>query len=79
MRNLENLTRDSCAGLVGSTFRLLPEGGPGFLTLVLEEVKVPRFGLSDPEKPSAPGLRQPFSLFFRGPTEPLLRQRIYLL
>ena len=29
--------------------------------------------------PAAPGLRQPFSLLFRGPTEPVLTQRLYTL
>jgi Domain of unknown function (DUF6916) len=62
---LENLTAADFAPHVGTTFRLEDQ-------LDLELVDV-----TEGERPGEG--RQPFSLLFRGPREPLVAQRIYRL
>ncbi len=66
---LENLKVEDFAGRVGETFRLdPPEDGP--LELELTEAR---------GEGGDSHSRQPFSLVFRGPAEPILLQRIWRL
>lgn len=57
------------AGRVGERFRVQIEGAE---QMVLELVEAKEVG-----RPHRPEARTPFSLVFRGPTEPVLPQRIY--
>ncbi len=66
---LEKLKVEDFAGRVGERFRLDPGEGPT-LDLELTEAR----GM-----PGGSDRRQPFSLVFRGPAEPLLAQRIWRL
>jgi hypothetical protein len=72
---LDRLTATSFAPAVGETF-MLDAGDAGELELELLESR-----LHDPDAPAedASGVRAPFTLVFRGPTEPVLPQRIYRL
>lgn len=65
---LEDLTKESFQPLVGDTFRLVSHEPP--LELKLAEIEA-RWGRGPK--------REPFSLLFLGPAEPLLPQRIYRL
>lgn len=67
---LDTLTREDFVSRLGETFRV---GEPG-VDLVLAEAR--DLSMSG----GSPGLRRaPFSLLFRGPTQPLLAQRIWAL
>jgi hypothetical protein len=65
---LENLTVDSFSGRVGDRFELATDGGTHELTLD----ECTRLGGAAIE-------REPFSLVFLGPRDPLLPQQIYAL
>lgn len=70
---MENLTRSTFEECDTKEYRIELDGGqgPGSLTLELSECAA---------LPSArEGDREPFSLLFRGPAEPVLPQRIYRL
>lgn len=67
---LENATRDTFASCATKTFRLERDDG--------EPLELELTAAADVGKPSKSG-RQPFSLLFKGPPEPLLPQRIYTL
>ncbi len=66
---LERLRVEDFAARVGETFRLAPGEGAS-LELELTEARGERGGSER---------RQPFSLLFRGPAEPVLVQRIWRL
>ena len=70
---LDRLTATSFAPAVGETF-VLDAGDAGQLELELLEAS-----LHDPSAPAEDpsGERAPFTLVFRGPTEPVLPQSIY--
>jgi hypothetical protein len=65
---LDELTHETFAARIGEPFAIAE---PAALDLLLEEANL------GTEAPDAP--RQPFSLVFRGPPQPLLPQRIYRL
>lgn len=67
---VENFTHTTFSELTGELFRLLLDDGS---TLDLELVSV----TPAPTRPSGAARREPFSIVFRGPQEPLLPQRIY--
>ncbi|MGE5233693.1 MAG: DUF6916 family protein [Acidobacteriota bacterium] len=67
---LDKLTGADFAPLAGSSFRVESAGVEG-IDLVLGEVGPAGEGL--------PGARQPFSLVFAGPLQPVLRQAIHVL
>ncbi|HEV7808257.1 MAG TPA: hypothetical protein VGO80_20790 [Solirubrobacteraceae bacterium] len=66
--DLDELTRAAFAPLVGDAFTIAAE--PASIEFTLESATT--LG-------SRPGGRDPFSLLFRGPREPLLAQAIYRL
>ncbi len=68
---LEILTPADFAKCLNDAFDLRLESA----TLALELIKVDELGTDPPDD----GRRQPFSLIFRGPEEPILPQRIYAL
>ena len=68
--DLEQLTRDTFAPLVDSTFAV---GDPGATALGL------RLASTGPAGSGLPGRREPFSLLFQGPLKPLLPQGIHRL
>ena len=72
---LDRLTANSFTPAVGETFAL-DAGEAGRLELELLESR-----LHDPDAPAEDegGTRAPFSLVFRGPSDPVLPQRIYRL
>jgi hypothetical protein len=72
---LDRLSANSFAPTVGDMFALDADDA-GRLELELLEAR-----LHDPDAPAedASGARAPFTLTFRGPTDPLLPQRIYHL
>jgi hypothetical protein len=59
---------------VGESFSLAQEGGSAAITLTLTEVSSP--GERIVESAKKRGAREPFSILFRGPAEPLLPQQI---
>jgi hypothetical protein len=67
---LERLTASDCSDWLGVAFRV--SGGGALLTLQLETVTSAGASSSD-------GRREPFSLVFRGPVNPVLPQAIYRL
>jgi Domain of unknown function (DUF6916) len=74
MTDIDALNHELFSQLLGQSFRVhLPEAPDSTLHLTMSEVTVA----------SAPGMeessRQPFSLLFRGPPEPLLVQQVYTL
>ena len=66
--DLDELTLATFEPLVGDGFAI--ESGPGAIELVLESAATTG---------ERPGGRDPFSLVFRGPSQPLLPQAIYPL
>lgn len=74
---LGTLTLQTFLPCVGGAFRLTTDDG-GTFDLELIEAAAPRSG---PGRGGAsrPGKREPFSLLFRGPSQPVLPQRIYPL
>jgi hypothetical protein len=74
-RVLDRVTVETFAPLVGQAF-VLDDEAAGRLDLELMEAQT-----HDPGAPAkdASGMRAPFTLVFRGPTEPVLPQRIYPL
>ncbi len=72
---LERLTHATFAGHVGDRFQLRADA-----TTVLD-VELIRATLLGPETadPARPNHRAPFSLWFRGPKQPWVPQRIYTL
>lgn len=68
---LETLTDASFSPHVGTTCRLHAAPGAPSVDLVIAEVQVYKWG--------APGHRAPFSVFFRGPADRPLQQKIYRL
>lgn len=72
---LEAVTLDTFVARVGETFRVSLEGGVHELVLVAVE----RPGEDATEAARRAGLREPFSILFRGPGDALLPQRIYRL
>ncbi len=68
---LGKLTPADFAKCLNQTFNLRLESS----TLVLELITVDELGTGAP----GGGRRQPFSLTFRGPEEPVLPQRVYAL
>lgn len=70
---LDRLTVGMFEEQVGKTFRLLPTDAPA-LDLVLIEARNLSLHAGNPGP-----RREPFSLVFRGPTRPILPQRIYPL
>lgn len=72
-RVLDKLTVEEFRGQVGKPFRLMPVEAPA-IEVVLTEAR--DLSLAS----SVPGAkRKPFSLVFRGPSGPVLPQRIYAL
>jgi hypothetical protein len=67
MRDLETLTIDDFAALVGECLRVVPDGAEPFEAELVEVTPIAR----------EPGGRAPFSLVFRGGPNPPLPQRIY--
>lgn len=72
MLDLATATHEQFAPGLNRRFRLGLEGGE---SLELELLRVDKRGAFDPQIHK----RQPFSLLFRGPLEPVLPQRIYAL
>ena len=74
---LDKLTKESFAPHVGSQFRFQIDASTWVTTELIEVTgrspSVGRAAWSVPAKP----LREPFSIVFRGPPAPLLRQRMY--
>lgn len=70
MTDLSTITHEDFEPCLGQTFLVTPEGADG---LELELTQVKPLGSTDP----AASVRQPFSLLFRGPLEPLLSQQVY--
>ena len=58
---------------LGESFRIALDDGGG-VDVELVEAAASSAGAAPPE-----GLREPFSIVFRGPLEPVLPQRIYVL
>jgi len=71
--NLEALAIDSLPAHVGTGFTLDLANGASSVTLVLESIEP--WG----PPPPSPRHRQPFTITFRGPVEPLLQQATYRL
>ncbi|MEO8054403.1 MAG: hypothetical protein ABI768_04580 [Acidobacteriota bacterium] len=70
-RMLENLKIGDFSGRVGDGFRVGEQGSAVEMTLI---------EVADLARPDAPGPRRsPFSLVFRGPMQPVLRQSTYAL
>lgn len=67
---LETLTKDRWSEHLGGSFDVM-DGGRGTMAMVLAEVT----GLGTGGR----GRRDPYSLVFRGPSAPVLPQRIYRL
>jgi hypothetical protein len=72
---LENLTRATFIPCLGSTFRILAGPAAAVVVELIEATALPDRARRDGEPPR----REPFALLFRGPPEPVLRQRIYRL
>lgn len=70
MKELSMITLENFEPCVGQTFLVTPENADG---LELELTQVKPLGSPGP----AAGARQPFSLLFRGPLEPVLAQQQY--
>jgi hypothetical protein len=70
MKDLSTIKHEDFEPCLGQGFLVKPEGANG---LELELTQVKSLGNTDP----AAGVRQPFSLLFRGPLEPLLSQQLY--
>lgn len=68
MKEIGTITPEDFEPCVGQTFTVKTQGA-GVLELELIEVKP--LGAVD----TAAGIRQPFSLLFRGPLEPMLEQQ----
>lgn len=75
-RMLETLTAETFAPKVGSTFRIVLDEA---LTLDAELETVEAAGAGHFEAARVAGQREPFSIVFRGPAEPVLPQQIYRL
>jgi hypothetical protein len=73
---LDRLTHESFAPHVGTEFHL-QLGTAGTLPLTLVEAQA--VGSVPGPRPDGTPRRQPFSLVFRGPRQPVLPQRIYRL
>jgi hypothetical protein len=70
---VEQFTLASFADRLGQTFRVNGDGK----TLALKLVNADAATLSAGERATSPSRREPFSIVFLGPHEPLLPQRIY--
>jgi len=70
MTNLNTITLEDFEPCLGQTFLVTPENAEG---LELELTQVKPLGDAGPKA----GVRQPFSLLFRGPLEPVLAQQQY--
>jgi hypothetical protein len=68
-----DLSAETFRPRIGGTFRLELEDGE----VELELIEVEEGGTEATKAADAAGLRQPFSVVFRGPVEPLLPQRTY--
>lgn len=73
---LETVTVDTFRPLIGSAFRIVVAES-SWLEAELEAVE--SAGLQAAGAARAAGRREPFSIVFRGPAEPVLPQRIYRL
>ena len=71
--DLQDVTHETFAGRIGEHFLLQPEGAEP-VDLVLVECREYR---ADVGRPPEAARRLPFSLFFLGPSAPILPQRIY--
>ncbi len=71
---LEKLTIDNFSQLEGKTFKISEQSGGACLSADLIEVKSLR-----KEEQGADDKREPFSIIFRGPNEPVLAQGIHKL
>ncbi len=72
---MDALTVETFAPKVGSTFRVVDDA----VTLDAELEAVEAADAGQAAAARAAGQRQPFSIFLRGPVEPVLPQRIYRL
>jgi hypothetical protein len=70
MTDLNTITLEDFEPCLGQTFRVTPENADG---LELELTQVKPLGNAGLEA----GVRQPFSLLFRGPLEPVLAQQLF--
>lgn len=66
------MTIDDFQTCLGQTFILDPKNEP---KLEIELIQVEPIGILEPESDA----RQPFSVLFLGPTEPILPQHLYLI
>lgn len=73
---LETVTVNTFGPLIRSDFRILVDES-SWLEVTLEAVEAA--GLQAADAARAAGRREPFSIVFRGPVEPVLPQRIYRL
>lgn len=73
---LETVTADTFRPLVGTAFRI---GVDDSSSVEAELEAVEPGGAQAADAARAAGRREPFSLVFRGPVEPVLPQRIYRL
>ena len=69
MTDLNTITLEDFEPCLGQTFMVKPEDADG---LELELTQVKPLGAGGPQA----GFRQPFSLLFRGPLEPILTQQL---
>jgi hypothetical protein len=71
---LSELTLETAQPLVNTVFQVTTEGGTVELTLIeVAPFDLPRRPTRGAQQPK----RAPFSLFFVGPAEPALKQRMY--
>ena len=70
MKDLKDITHEDFEACMSDVFTVKIEGDEG---PELELIEVKTFGEADPNA----NTRQPFSLLFRGPMEPVLPQRLY--
>lgn len=73
---LETLTASTFGPLIGSAFRIGVDDA-SWVEAKLEAVEAA--GVQAADAARAAGRREPFSIVFRGPVEPVLPQRIYRL
>lgn len=76
--DLASLTYDTAKGFEGTAFRVELHDGTQ-IALTLEEVTKPESPQRRRARTTASRRREPFSLYFLGPTGPILPQAIYVL